>query len=240
MARYRVDSDQGINVRDQPGGSRIGGLANGAIVDERDDAAQPQGGYTWIKVKAEQGGLEGWVAKELLAKIGDDRPHPGQGSGQASGGQGGSSQSGDLGGSSGVRQKILATAATRKGIPYLFGGDPVNETTLDCSLFIEVTFRDAGVPFHGSIRTAQQIREACDEIDSSEVQPGDLVFFQNTYNAGAGNASHVGISLGTGTRKMWDCHAFPGDSGPPGVGITDISVWWPDYWLAAGRPRQLR
>ena len=139
-----------------------------------------------------------------------------------------------------MRDKIIATAASRKGIPYLMPPDPSGQSSLDCSLFVDLTFRDAGAPFPGGVRTAQQIRDACDEIDSSEVQPGDLVFFQNTYPAGAGVASHVGISLGSGTRQMWDCHAFPGDSGPPGVGITNIAVWWPDYWLAAGRPRQLR
>ncbi len=233
MARYRVSSDQGINVRDQPGGDRIGGLANGAIVEHIGEGTQSEGGYTWIKVKADQGGVEGWVAKEFLTEL----PDGGQdGSGQNAG----SSQSGEIGGAAGVRARIIATAASRKGIPYLMPPDPSGQTSLDCSLFIDLTFRDAGVPFPGGVRTAQQIREACDEIDSSEVQPGDLVFFQNTYDAGAGVASHVGISLGSGTHQMWDCHAFPGDSGPPGVGITNISVWWPDYWLAAGRPRQLK
>jgi cell wall-associated NlpC family hydrolase len=240
MARYRVNSDQGINVRDQPGGSRIGGLANGAVVEHIGKGTQSEGGYTWIKVKAEQGGLEGWAAKEFLTMISRDTAKGDRPDDQAGSQSHGDSQSGEIGGAAGVRGRIIAAAATREGIPYLMPPDQTGQTSLDCSLFIGLTFRDAGVPFPGGIRTAQQIREACDEIDSSEVQPGDLLFFQNTYDAGAGVASHVGISLGTGTRKMWDCHAFPGDSGPPGVGITDISVWWPDYWLAAGRPRQLK
>jgi len=116
MARYRVNSDQGINVRDQPGGTRVGGLANGAIVDHDGGGPQDQGGYTWIKVKAEDGGLEGWVAKEFLSEIGDDQhkddhhDHDQSGGGQ-SGGSG--SQTGDIGGSAGIRAKIIATAASR-------------------------------------------------------------------------------------------------------------------------------
>jgi len=225
MARYRVNSDIGLRVRDEPNGTRIGAFDDGAIVETVDEGTQSAGGYTWLKVRAEQGGLEGWVATEYLVEIdgGQDQQEQGES---------------HLGGS-GVRERILTTAAKRKGIPYRMPPDRVNETCLDCSSFVSLTFRDAGVPFPAGVYTAEQIRQASVQIDSSEVLPGDLVFFQNTYNAGEGVASHVGISLGAGTHQMWDCHAFPGDSGPPGVGITNISVWWPDYWLCAGRPRQL-
>src|SRR5205814_1093672 len=129
-------------------------------------------------------------AKEFLTQLSGDT-HQGDQSDDADGGgqssasdQADTSQSGEIGGAAGARERILATAASRKGIPYLMPPDPTGETSLDCSLFIDLTFRDAGVPFPGGVRTAQQLREACDEIDSSEVQPGDLVFFQNTYPAG--------------------------------------------------------
>jgi len=118
--------------------------------------------------------------------------------------------------------------------------DRTGETYLDCSSFVSLTFRDAGVPFPADVYTAEQIRRASDPIDSSEVQPGDLIFFQNTYNAGEGVASHVGISLGAGTHQMWDCHAYPGESGPPGVGKTNIGTdYWQGKWMEARRPRQL-
>jgi cell wall-associated NlpC family hydrolase len=225
--RYSVTED-GVRMRAQPSTSAtilVDNLGLGAVVTALSDQVSTADGHDWRNVRSSDG-QAGWVANDLLTELpADDRDGGGLG--------------GSIGGVAGARARILATAATRKGIPYLMPPDPAGGTSLDCSLFVDLTFRDAGVPFSSAVRTAQQLREACDEIDSSELQPGDLVFFQNTYPAGPGKASHVGISLGSGTRQMWDCHAFPGDSGPPGVGITNISVWWPDYWLCAGRPRQI-
>jgi len=224
MARYRVTSDIGLRVRDEPNGNRIGLLDDGAIVEAVGEDAQSAGGFTWLKVRAEQGGLEGWVASEYLVEI-EDRQEQHEES--------------HLGGA-GVRERILTTAARRKGIPYRMPPDRVNETCLDCSSFVSLTFRDAGVPFPADVYTAEQIRQVSVPIDSSEVLPGDLVFFQGTYNAGAGHASHVGISLGAGTHQMWDCHAYPGESGPPGVTLTNIGTsYWQEKWMEARRPRQL-
>jgi cell wall-associated NlpC family hydrolase len=226
--RYSVVAD-GVRMRAEPSTSAtilVDNLGLGAIVTALSDQLTTADGHDWRNVQSADGQV-GWVASELLTELSDQD--------QDSGGLGG-----NIGGVAGARARLLATAAIRKGIPYLMPPDPTGRISLDCSLFVDLTFRDAGVPFSSAVRTAQQLREACDEIDSSELQPGDLVFFQNTYPAGPGRASHVGISLGSGTQQMWDCHAFPGDSGPPGVGITNISVWWPDYWLCAGRPRQLK
>lgn len=99
-----------------------------------------------------------------------------------------------------------------------------------------------GLPFPSSVRTAEQIRQRCTPIDFGAVQAGDLVFFEHTYepNELAGPdghvASHVGISLGAGTRRRWDCHSGD-DSGLPGVGQTDIgTAYWQPKLLQAGRP----
>jgi len=210
--RYRVASDIGVNVRAEPDGTRVGGLPDGAIVVATGEGPTDAGGHTWLRVQAEGSGLVGWVAREFL--------------------------DGPIGNDPGVRDRILAEAAAREGTPYQMPPDGVD--TLDCSLFVLYAFRDAGVPFPDGVRTAQQIRTVCDPIADGDTQPGDLVFFQNTYPAGPGVASHVGISLGAGIGQMWDCHAWPGDSGPPGVTKTNIrSDYWTGHWLEAGRPRQL-
>jgi predicted chitinase len=79
------------------------------------------------------------------------------------------------------------------------------------------------------VRTAEQIRQACVPIGWPEVRPGDLLFFAGTYNAAgpAGPdgriASHIGISLGAGSGKMWDAHGA-------GVQLTDVRT---DYWQTA-------
>lgn len=137
-------------------------------------------------------------------------------------------------------QKILVAAATRKGIRY--GLPPNGTTTLDCSLYVLLTYRDAGYPIEGA-RTAEQIRQKCDRIDLAVVKSGDLLFFEHTYEpdepAGPDGrtASHVGISLGAGTGLMWDAHSSD-DSGLPGVGVTNIfNPYWQQHLFQAGRPR---
>jgi hypothetical protein len=145
-----------------------------------------------------------------------------------------------------LRARVLAEAAARQGIPYRIDPPPDGVNNLDCSLFVIATFRAAGIPFPGGVRTAEQIRQACEPVDWAAVQPGDLLFFEHTYepNEPPGPdghvASHVGISLGAGTQRMWDCHSSSGDSGGPGVTQTDVGA---DYWqqrlFDARRPPKL-
>jgi hypothetical protein len=136
----------------------------------------------------------------------------------------------------------LAEAAQRVGIPYRLDPPPDGENNLDCSLYVVVTFRGGGIPFPREVRTAEQIRQHCTPVDLGAAEPGDLLFFEHTYepNEPPGPdghvASHVGISLGAGTRRMWDCHCAD-DSGLPGVGQTDISTgYWQSKLFQAGRP----
>jgi SH3-like domain-containing protein len=141
------------------------------------------------------------------------------------------------------RDRVLQIAASRQGIPYRLDPPPDGTTTLDCSLFVIRTLADAGFPLPDTVRTAEEIRQACDPIGWDSVEKGDLIFFEGTYNAAgpAGPdghiASHLGFSLGKGTQRMWDCHAS-GESGPPGVGETDISTpYWQSKIFEARRPR---
>ena len=144
-------------------------------------------------------------------------------------------------GSTTVRDRIIATAESRKGIPYCL--PPDGQTTLDCSLFVLLTLRDAGVGLPPGARTAEQIRQACERIELDQTEPGDLLFFEHTYDPGGQPgpdgriASHVGITLGNGNGQMWDCHSSSGDSGLPGVGITAINeYYWTPKLFEARRP----
>ncbi|SRR5579883_468827 len=141
------------------------------------------------------------------------------------------------------RAALLAHCADFVGLPYRLDPPPDGVTSLDCSLYVLQVFAAAGLPFPAGVRTAEQIRAVCDPVAWDAVQPGDLLFFEHTYEpseasaVGDGHvATHVGISLGGGTKRMWDCHARAGSA----VGQTDIST---DYWqaklLEARRPRQL-
>jgi cell wall-associated NlpC family hydrolase len=227
---YKVDSDVGVNVRDTPNGNRVGGLMNGTQVTKLDDDPVDAGGHVWVKVSSNDPSITGWVASDFLTEVSDKKKKRPKNKNKGKGDSGASNGSDDD-----LRQRILAAAKSREGTPYRMPPDGV--TNLDCSLFIVKTFADAGDPLPGTTRTAQQIRQVCTPIDNSEVKPGDLIFFQNTYPAGENVASHVGISLGAGSGQMWDCHAFPGESGPPGVGLTNVSTsYWQEHWLEVRRP----
>jgi SH3-like domain-containing protein len=132
-----------------------------------------------------------------------------------------------------LRDEIIAQATRRRGIPYCMPPDPQGDASLDCSLFVVHTLRDAGVPMPPNVRTAEQLRQASVPVDWNDVQVGDLLFFEHTYEPGGPPgpdgriASHVGISLGKGTQRMWDCHDTDAHPGRPGVGETVLN---PEYW----------
>jgi SH3-like domain-containing protein len=133
-----------------------------------------------------------------------------------------------------IRDTILEVAARRQGIRYKFGPRAQDGSDgLDCSLYIFLTYRDADVGFPGPVRTAEQIRQVSQSIDRSDLQPGDLLFFEHTYEPDEPPgpdgkiASHVGIALNSAATQMWDCHASNDNTDLPGVGITDINQF---YW----------
>lgn len=137
------------------------------------------------------------------------------------------------------REDILRVAALRRGIPYRIDPPPDGVNNLDCSLYVLVTFKDAGHPFQG-VRTAEQIRQACVPIGWNQVQAGDLLFFEHTYEPSErpgpdGHvASHIGISLGAGTKRMWDSHS------PGGVQLTNINTdYWQEHLFEPRRAKQL-
>ena len=144
-----------------------------------------------------------------------------------------------------IRDGVLLQAAKRRGVPYRLEPPPDGINHIDCSLYVLSTFRDAGIPFPDGIRTAEQIRQVCEPTDWNALQPGDLLFFENTYTPGgpAGPdgkiASHMGISNGSGTQRMWDAHESTSGVRLSGVDETDISTqYWQDHRLEARRPRQ--
>lgn len=81
---------------------------------------------------------------------------------------------------------VVDQAMKLTGIPYVFGGTTVNG--FDCSGFIQYAFKKSGKDI--SRTTLSQFAQS-KKVTSP--QPGDLVFFQNTYRKGI---SHVGIYIG--------------------------------------------
>lgn len=108
--------------------------------------------------------------------------------------------------------RILRTAYSMRGVPYVFGG--TSPYGFDCSGFTQYAFASAGIALP---RAADTQYYSYRKISSKELRPGDLVFFE-TYCAGP---SHVGIYVGDGQM----IHA--GSS----TGITVASIF-DGYWGA--------
>jgi cell wall-associated NlpC family hydrolase len=86
---------------------------------------------------------------------------------------------------------LVVNALGFLGVPYQRGGNSA-ETGFDCSGFVKAMYEQTV----GLIlpRKAEQQAAATQKIDRSELQPGDLVFFNTLRRA----FSHVGIYIGDG------------------------------------------
>jgi cell wall-associated NlpC family hydrolase len=86
-------------------------------------------------------------------------------------------------------QDVILQGLKLVGVRYRLGGNN-EDSGLDCSGFVRLVFKDsigASLP-----RTAREMSEVGQQIDTSQLKPGDLVFF-NTMRR---TFSHVGIYLG--------------------------------------------
>lgn len=86
--------------------------------------------------------------------------------------------------------ELVGTAMSFLGVPYKRGGN--NENGFDCSGFVRSIYQQSiGLLLP---RRAEQQAAATQSIEKSELQPGDLVFFNTLRRA----FSHVGIYVGEG------------------------------------------
>ena len=86
--------------------------------------------------------------------------------------------------------QIAAKAKQYLGVPYKWGG--TSPSGFDCSGFVYYVYRSMGINISRTITT---MYKQGTPVSKSDLQPGDIVIFQNTYKSGL---SHVGIYVGDG------------------------------------------
>ena len=118
---------------------------------------------------------------------------------------------------------IIKEAEKYLGFPYVWGGSSP-ATSFDCSGFVSYVYNNCGVGWSFGRLSAEGIRQICSYVSPADAKPGDLIFFEKTYNTTG--ASHIGIYVGNHT--MLHC-------GDP-IQYTSISSdYWQSHFLQFGR-----
>lgn len=86
--------------------------------------------------------------------------------------------------------RILETVKKYLGVPYVWGG--ASPSGFDCSGLVYYVLKTLG---YSPYRTPADQYKMGTYVAKADLQPGDIVFFQNTYKGGI---SHVGIYAGDG------------------------------------------
>ena len=116
---------------------------------------------------------------------------------------------------------IYKEAQKYVGTPYVWGGS-TPETGFDCSGYVCWVYNQNG--YDVGRTTANGLWQKSQHISEAEAKPGDLVFFEGTYDTPG--KSHVGIYLGNGMMVS---------AGDP-IKYADIhSSYWQKYLSGFGR-----
>lgn len=162
----------------------------------------------WSKIN--YNGQTGYIGTRFLSKtpVGgavDNKPNDNQNNNQNNNNN--TNNSGDS-------SSLLAYAKSMQGVPYVWGGTSANG--VDCSGYIYHVFKKFG---HNISR--QSVAGYWSSLpQTSSPQPGDLIYFKDTYKAGP---SHMGIYLGGGSFIQ---------SGDKGVAIASLNnSYWKSHFL---------
>jgi len=118
---------------------------------------------------------------------------------------------------------MIEEAEKYLGYPYVWGGSSP-ATSFDCSGFVSWVLNNCGVGWNVGRLGADSLRHICTTVSSANAKPGDLIFFQGTYDTTG--ASHVGIYVGNG--MMIHC-------GDPIQYASINTSYWQSHFLSFGR-----
>jgi cell wall-associated NlpC family hydrolase len=170
-------------------------------------------------------GLDGYISADYLlhTKLAlSQRGGSGSSSGSTSSGSSSGSSSGGSSSGSATGTRIVDYAMQYLGYPYVWATH--GPSSFDCSGFTYwVVYNTLGINI--TYGTSYQINYGS-AVSRNSLQPGDLVFFQNTYTWGL---SHVGIYIGNGKF----IHA---ENESTGVVISELSsTYYSSRWYGARR-----
>ena len=148
----------------------------------------------WYNIKTKNG-VSGWIYGTYISF----------GSSLASRGETSNSDTSDK------RTQIIDYARDLLGVKYVYGGTSRNG--FDCSGFVWHVFNHFGIKLN---RVASDQAKQGTKVSKSNLQPGDLVFFDT--NGGMNHINHVGIYIGNGSF----IHASSGSKAKKVV-ISDIN-----------------
>lgn len=123
-----------------------------------------------------------------------------------------------------IPARAVALARSRIGAPYVWGAE--GPDAFDCSGLVLWIYQQLGLQ---APRTAQQQFDWAAPIEPSQLQPGDLVFYENTYPSPE-RITHVGIYVGNGTMVMAP------SSGDFVKQVPVSDPYWSAHFVSAGRP----
>ncbi len=208
-----VDTNgHGLNIRHGAGygHSVVTVAAEGDVLQVLDGPEVDGDGVNWWHV--DYRGHSGWAHGGYLQGTDAPATEEGTGSGAASEPEGDQEQA-QAPANSPIGQQIVNEAMQYLGYPYVWGG--TSPAGFDCSGFIFYVVNQVTGADFPRVMESQVNRGTY--VPADQLQPGDLVFQQNTYRWGL---SHAGIYIGNGQF----IHAST-----PGSGVI-ISDLWDSYW----------
>ena len=120
-------------------------------------------------------------------------------------------------------RRMITEAEQYLGYPYVWGGSNP-QTSFDCSGFVSWVINHCGNGWDVGRLGAEGLKNICAIIPPSEAKPGDLIFFQGTYNTTG--ASHVAIYCGN--NMMIHC-------GNPIQYANITGAYWQEHFYCFGR-----
>lgn len=124
----------------------------------------------------------------------------------------------------GIPAQAVALARSRLGLPYVWGA--AGPGSFDCSGLTQWIYAQLGISLP---RTSQAQFNATMPMALEFLQPGDLLFYENTYPSHE-RITHVGIYAGNGVVIM---------ATQPGEFVKEVSLdnpYWARHFASAGRP----